>query len=134
MSRVSLTLALLAIGAVSASADLYSPTPSGYVLSHCIHTVTYQLSQQSYCMQVPSNSRVLRHDNGSLEVFGSDASHYLIPRCNNVVNGQTVPVVLPRAATNKDLELDDSVELPSDYNGWLACKFHCHCLVTLFFC
>ena len=68
---------------------MYSPTPFGPVLSHCVH-------------EVPSGSLVHDLADRGMRVTAPNGSVNLLPACNT--NGGTWPM---------------RQELPPDYDGWL---------------
>jgi hypothetical protein len=93
---------LLVVG--TAAASLYTPTPAGDVLSHCVH-------------HVPHNARVVEQADKSTLVTAPNGTSWTIPRCENVVGGVKHPVLRRRpAARNASGVLGG---LPADYNGWL---------------
>jgi hypothetical protein len=82
-----------------AAVDLYTPTPVGHILSHCIH-------------QVKSGSSVSEMPDGQTKVVNPNGTVYLIPVCDTQ-NG-TLPMILPKEKITQQIG-----GLPADYDGWL---------------
>jgi hypothetical protein len=98
--------------------DLYSATPAGWVLSHCVH-------------EVPHGARTIRDANGALIVRHASLPQgkRLLPPCLARVDSSN-PILRSRS----DVEADEGLEqgqaakegleasaaaLPPDYDGWL---------------
>jgi hypothetical protein len=82
----------------------YSPTPYGYVLTKCMHSV-------------PSNSHLKELKNGStLVTLDNNQGSYLIPKCTSENNH---PVLIARNNEEIFNETPNKNPLPPDYDGWL---------------
>lgn len=113
MMKLAVTLALMGAVATALPVRLapatvdtyYTRTPSGYVLSHCVHTVK-------------SGSLIEANlaEGGYLAIHPEYETPKVIPKCSRpVVDGVTLPVLI-----RNDLPSEENVMLPPDYNGWLA--------------
>lgn len=89
-------LALCASVLSASPAPLYTPTPYGHVLSHCVH-------------EVPSGARVTEISDGSMRVVAPDASVTFLPKCDQTLG--------PMRKPNKPADAEKG--LPADYDGWL---------------
>ena len=101
-------LALL-FASVQADDALYSQTPAGEVLSHCMH-------------EVPSGSTVTELSDGTTLVESPDGSSFLVPVCDTR-NG-TLQVLRHRGDGTANPQNVASVSsqpnpLPPGYDGWL---------------
>ena len=90
---------LLAAVATATPETLYSPTPYGQVLSHCVH-------------EVPSGSHIKELPSGDTLVVppNKGVKGYVIPKCDDR-NG-TLPVL--KRSVRKSVQ-----GLPPNYDGWL---------------
>lgn len=101
-----------ALPTATINGDLYTATPAGYVLSHCVH-------------EVPSGARIGWHADGVRRTVTNPSSELDAPR--------VLPLCLPRVdASNPVLRARDESEseakseaeaatrgLPANYDGWL---------------
>ena len=117
-----LLLAAHTLSAAHARAFTYEPTPAGWVLSHCIHTV-------------PSDSHIHEQPDGSTHVLhpSLDGGRRVIPECDT--QDGAYAVLVPRAhaedaqqaalvgykntTTAAAAPSRRRLQLPPDYNGWL---------------
>lgn len=113
---------IFAVAAATATAafstPLYTPTPAGDVLSHCVR-------------EVPHMAHAEEQPDGSTRLTLEDGSSSSIPKCDTTVDGVTYPVLRRRgaaaaaahnattgAAANAVSDPQPN-PLPADYDGWL---------------
>lgn len=102
MKLHALLYSCLAVACTAIDPSKYSPTPAGWVLSHCVHEVR----SDALVTELASGDTLVRH---------SEEDDRIIPRCDNL-NG-THPTLLPKQFFSKP-SLSSS-DLPPDYDGWL---------------
>ena len=84
---------------LSVTKSRYTPTPHGYVLSHCVH-------------EIENGAEIVKQEDHSLLIRPPGRASYKIDRCKRpVIDGEELPVFLP-----KDSRFSG---LPADYDGWL---------------
>lgn len=97
-SVVFLVALLVSSGALDLSR--YTPTPFGYVLSHCIH-------------HIPSGAQSTVLPDGNTEVLAPNGTRIMIAKCDT--QDGVYPVRIPREQGNRV----EATSLPPDYDGWL---------------
>ena len=111
MKTAALFFALTSV--LASSEELYTRTPVGWVLSHCVH-------------EVPEGAHHIEQQDGSTHVFESHEHQesgrkpsLVIPRCDRRDKragheGEILPVLRRNAVANVT-----GTPLPPDYDGWL---------------
>ena len=96
------------LAVTAAAAELYTRTPAGEVLSHCVH-------------EVPHMAHAQEQPDGSTLITMEDGSSKMIPKCDNVVGGVAYPVLRRSGGANAtSIGTDPQPNpLPPDYDGWL---------------
>lgn len=98
MQRVLPICGLLMAG-VSAAEPAYTPTPAGWVLSHCVH-------------EIEEGSSVRELEDGSTLVSSISGSKKIIAKC---VSDKGLPVL----KQHREKAAEAGRPLPPDYDGWL---------------
>jgi hypothetical protein len=98
------------ISAASQHHPAYSPTPQGYMLSSCLHSV-------------PSGSFIQPHEDNSLAVFIDGALHSTIPSCDTSklpLFERDLPKLLSKNPFPAEYVHRATDPFPADYDGWTA--------------